>query len=228
MRIQGRGLRNQLTLRDIQGSLYGGIVTGAIVFNGFGLGSPVDFTAKGSWSHLDFKQIMQHTSQEEQELYRGNFSGNMDVSGLWGARRYDTYQGQGSVNLQDGYLFKLPLLGGLSKWLARLYPGLGFSSQTEFNTNFTFKENKIHTEKITIEGRLLSLQGQGTYAFDETLDFLVVARPLGESALADWVRKLAFPISSLLKFRLTGTLEKPEWKPESWPQELLGILNGDI
>ena len=68
----------------------------------------------------------------------------------------------------------------------------------------------------------MAIDASGSYGFDQRLDFNVEAKPLGDSRLAEAFRLLTLPVSSLLKFRLEGTLKEPQWSADNWSKELLG------
>ncbi len=224
-RFKGEAKGPHILLRNVKGLLYGGEFTGQLAFDDIRSKTNISYTLDVMWSNVNFSTVVQNIREIDGDSYRGDFDGQLVLSGRFGEGRGDTIKGRGHAQITDGLLFQIPLFGGLSKLLARLYPRLGFASQTDFKTRFHIKDRKIHVDHFVLEGAFLSVQGSGDYHFNETLDFFIEVLPLGESKLADWIRKLTFPATQLLKFRLGGTLRDPEWRPDNWPQELFDMLD---
>ncbi|MBU1910320.1 MAG: AsmA-like C-terminal region-containing protein, partial [Verrucomicrobia bacterium] len=129
------------------------------------------------------------------------------------------------ITIEDGTLFQIPLMGELSQWLTRLYPGLGFATQTDFRTNYRIKDGAFHTEDAMLEGAMLSLKGKGDYFFDQRLDVVVQVQPMRDGIVAEAVRLATSPLTKLLEFKLAGTLREPKWRPLNLPKEMFLIFD---
>lgn len=211
----------RVKIRELRGTMYDGSFAGELDFDLTEGPTNSDYRITVSWDELDFGGLVTEVRGVDKDQYEGRCSGGITLSGLLGRGRGGTVQGAGTVHISGGRLFRIPLLGGLSKWLSRVYPGWGFSSQTDLKGDFTIRDRKMSTQNLRIDGPLIGIDIVGDYRFNEWLDFKVKAETAGESRLADWVRRLTFPVSHLLKFRLSGTLTDPEWTPENWPAKLL-------
>lgn len=129
------------------------------------------------------------------------------------------------MNIRDGYLFQIPLRWQLSQWLSKLYSGLGFATQTEFDSAFVIRDGHVHSDEARLKGTLVSLRGEGDYYFDERLDLTVQVQLLQKGLVADAVRWVTSPVTKLLEFRLGGTIREPQWRPENLPKELFFIFD---
>ena len=125
-----------------------------------------------------------------------------------------------NVEIRDGRLFSIPLLGGLSQYLARTIPGFGYLSQTELVSRGYIRPNRIYIRDVELQGTVLTVKGRGDYYFDHTLDVDVQVVPMRSGYAASVLRILTFPVSKLLEFTLTGTLEDPSWNPSNLPKQL--------
>ena len=157
--------------------------------------------------------------------YHGRLSGEYEVVGLAGEGRGKTAVGQGHLHIAEGQLFAIPLMGGLSQRLSKIYPGLGFAAQTDFDAPFTIEDGRFHTEEARLEGSVLSLLGRGDYFFDTRLDMDVQVQLLRKGQVVDVLRLATVPLTKLLEFHLFGTIKDPRWHPVNLPKELLLIFD---
>ena len=107
-----------------------------------------------------------------------------------------------------------------SKFMSRLYPGLGYAYQRKFEAPFVIANGKAHTDEAALSGKLLSVSAHGDYNFDTHLDFRVSFHPLEEGMVAEAVRVLTSPASWLFEFHLGGTATNPKWEIINLPKEL--------
>jgi hypothetical protein len=137
--------------------------------------------------------------------------------------------GSGELRVSDGRVFLMPVFGGLSEYLAQIIPGVDFIlRQTDARASFTVADRQIRAQKVSIEGDVLSLSGEGRCGFDQTVDFAVQVRLMKEHTLvAKLLRVVTYPISKLLEFKLEGTLSEPKWYPVSFAKALLQRLRGE-
>jgi len=80
----------------------------------------------------------------------------------------------------------------------------------------------ITTDKVKIEGSVLSLKGRGQCGFDKDVDFHVQVKLMKDNnVVARLVQLVTLPLSKLFEFRLRGSLEDPRWYPENFSTDLL-------
>jgi hypothetical protein len=148
----------------------------------------------------------------------GELTGWARLAGVW--EPWQAVEGRGEVYVHNGSIFQVRLFGGLSRLLSKIYPGLGYLSQTEFHMPFVVGQGRLRSEDISIKGDIISLKGRGEYRFNHELDFQAQAQLLRNGAIAEILRVVTFPVTKLLELKLVGTFEDPRWRPLNLPKEL--------
>lgn len=222
-RVRARGARLEFT--DVRASAWDGTFEGNAVFDRINEPSNIAYIVSGTAQDVDFRQLAQSLGAKESKPYEGRLSGAANVSGILGKGRGDTAVGEGRLVVREGHLFEIPLLGGLSKYVSRIYPKLGFLTQTDFKSSFKIGGREVRSEDAYLEGSIVSVSGRGTYAFDHGLDIDVQVQLLRQGPLASVLRLVTFPVTKLLEFHLGGTLENPKWRPINFPKELFLIFD---
>ncbi len=215
---------DRVEISDIDMNLYGGRVTGAIALAGIGTGGSVRYDVEGAARDMRFGDFIRQLKQTEGEGFEGLVTSSFSLRGIAGEEWREHIEGDGRVRIRDGHVFQIPLLGGLSQILGRIYPGLGFATQTDLRTEYEVGDRRVHMDDIRIEGNILSIRGWGHYHLDDDLNFRVQVEPLRRGFLVDAVRFLTFPVSRILQLRLRGTLEEPRWRIEAIPRELMDLF----
>jgi hypothetical protein len=130
----------------------------------------------------------------------------------------------GSVQVVGGEIMRQPLFGGLSRLLSVIYPGLGFTAQNDLQADFVVRNGKIISKNARLEGSVVSMKAGGYYAFDGKVRFNVEVQLLRKGPLASVLRFVTMPVTKLLVFQLSGTLQDPHWRPVNLPKELFLIF----
>ena len=223
--LEARQLRVEMT--NVAGTAYDGTFTGHALFFPVGDPSNYSYQIQASVTNVDFEKFVKALRRptEEGESYEGRLSTSFAIAGFFGEGRGDTAEGFGEVRVREGHLFQIRLFGGLSRILTKLYPGLGFVKQKDFNATFTIRNRKVHTNDARLEGNILSVKGRGSYAFNEKLDFKVEVQLLRQGPVGNLLRFVTTPVTKLLEFHLTGTLADPHWRPDNLPKELFLIFD---
>ena len=210
---------------NLNGRLYGGEFSGNV---GFVLPSGdetnASYEVNGEVRDIDAASVREVvTKKAAPEGKRGTLSGRATLSGLLGEHTAVTLKGNGSLRVKDSQVFSLPIFGGLSELMRKIVPGLGFVvGQSDFKTEFSIADKKVTTEKVLIEGDVLSLSGKGAYDFDGSVDFDVQLRLLkAHTVVGKLMRVITYPISKLFEFRLRGTLDDPRWYPVNFSSDIL-------
>lgn len=220
-----RALNRRVEITDIRAEAYGGLLTGRMAF--YPLNKPYDlrYDAVGQLADVRFEELMAALIRLEENPYKGRLSADFRLEGRVGEGRGRTALGEGRIRVEDGELFQIPLMGGLSEWLARIYPGLGFASQTDFRAEYLLRDGAFHTEEALLEGSVLSLKAKGDYRLDRSLDMTVQVQPLRDGVVAEAVRLATSPLTKLLEFKLSGTIADPKWRPVNLPKEMFLIFD---
>ena len=186
-----------------------------------------NYAAWFSLADVGFDQMLSLFREREASLIEGKVTGQSKFTGTLKPFQLPGTTGEGAVRISEGTLFRLPILGGLSVLMSKIFPGLGFSAQRDLTASFQLRDEKIYSDDLEISGTAASIQMDGRYHFGQDLDFDVKAKPLGRGMVADVVQLLTLPISKLLEFNLQGTLDNPVWKAKHWPKELTLSLDQD-
>jgi hypothetical protein len=176
---------------------------------------------KGRFDNTDFTAALRAVTDRIEQSHEGRLSGTADLTGFVGVGQGHTATGRGTIHIEDGRLLEIPIFGGFSRHLARIIPGVAFTSQSDFHSVFRIARGRAVTEQAELQGALLTMQARGAYGFDRSLDFVVEAKLLRKGLVAEVVRLLTLPVTKLLEYDLTGTLSAPQWIPRNMPKELL-------
>jgi hypothetical protein len=213
-----------VTMTNITMEVLGGKVVGHIHLEGLG-DPPVAYDLELRIHDLSFADLLRQALQMEKINRTGRLSASIQLSGLAEDDWKDSVTGHGTLRIRKGEIFRIPLLGGLSRLLSKIYEGFGFATQSDVRSTYTIGDRAIRSEEIRIEGNLLSLAGWGTYELDGYLDFRVQVKPLRRGVIVDAVRFVTYPVSRLLQFHLQGTPDEPVWRVENMPSDLFRLFN---
>jgi len=212
-------LTTNLQFNIAQSEMFGGSFTGKI---DIAQTQPTrKYTAQFAVTNAYFGRVLDLISTKENLDLKGRLTGSGRFAGTLRPFELPNTTGSGEVRISEGTLFRLPILGGLSTLLSKVFPGLGYASQRDLTATYELRDEKVYSDDILISGRVASIQMKGRYHVGHNLAFDVKGQPLGRGVVADVVQLITMPISELLEFRLHGTLKDPEWKPKHWPKELM-------
>ncbi|MBA4388561.1 MAG: hypothetical protein C0404_11305 [Verrucomicrobia bacterium] len=219
-----------VNLTNVAGRIYGGAITGnaifdipAATFTNAASSNAIAYSITGGIVDADFGKLAKILKIHEDQGKNSTISANVSIKGLIGDAAGPGATGTGYVRIKDGRVFSMPIFGGLSAFMAKVIPGLDFiMRQTDAKTDFVLSGNRISSDKVMIEGDVLSLTGKGAYATDGKLDFDVQIKLMKEHTLvAKLIRAITYPISKLFEFKLKGTLEEPYWYPVNFSRDVL-------
>ncbi len=234
---------DHVEITDIRGSIYQGRFDARASIDSVVGSTNFSYDLEAEAQDIDFSQVMKALTTDSSarsvlkmaqtggagssELYAGRLEGHIVLEGAMGAAPGQTARGTGWIKISKGRIFQIPLLGGLSDFLARIIPGMNMLlRQTDAEASFFIENDRIHVEDILIEGDVFSLIGKGVYYFDGSLDFTVQVKLLRKHTLAaDVFRFITQPVSKMLEFRLSGTLANPCWRPMHIPKEMFFIFD---
>ena len=175
--------------------------------------SNTTFVAKLVSNQADFSNLM--CIARTNNTFTGKVTGEFLLSGAASGRVLGSLEGEGSANVEDCIIARIPLFAGLTDWLARNIPGVSsVVNQSSARLDFTMVNGVATTENMWVEGNVFSVRCKGTYV-PETDSVSMVARMnvLTEQSLVGWlVQTVTRPLTRiLLEFRLSGTASNPEW-----------------
>jgi hypothetical protein len=193
---------HEIILQNVNGTLSGGAVQGNADIK-FGQAAR-GYTADVEASQVDFASIT--------KLYfnyansQGLLSGTFDFGGPDDDPA--TLTGTGQVSVTDGNVFAIPMLGPFSGILNNIVPGMGYNVAHDGESSFGVEDGVITTHDFLVKGLGFNMIGDGRLFFlDDRLNFNIRLNAQGLPGV------LLFPVSKLLEYAGTGTLEDPIWKP---------------
>jgi hypothetical protein len=193
---------HRIVLKDVTGALCGGTMQGWADIP-FGRDNP-GYTAQVEVKQIDFASITK--LYFNYDTSHGLLDGKFDFGGK-GDDPWTLY-GKGMVGVTEGDVFAIPLLGPFSGILNTIVPGMGYNVAHDGTCAFAVKDGVITTHDFVVKGRGFSMIGDGRLFFlDDRLNFNIRLNAQGLPGV------LLFPVSKLLEYAGTGTLESPNWKP---------------
>jgi hypothetical protein len=142
---------------------------------------------------------------------QGIGSGNFKFTARMGQEQQ--MRGDGSLRVEDGHVFAIPILGPLSEIINKIIPGAGFQTARLATADFSVGDEKINTKNLKVEGAGFSLYGYGDIFFvRDKMDMSVRINARGIPGL------VLFPVSKLFEYVSTGSVSKPVWRPKIIPR----------
>lgn len=140
---------------------------------------------------------------------KGTIAGTVNLSGTSGVM--NSINGHGAATVSDGNLFAIPLLGPLSKMVAKSRPGevdLGANVAREASASLRIEDGIIYSDDFEALTDSFRVRAAGSVSLvDRSVDVEAVVNT--KDALSSAVLT---PVSELLTFSCTGTLDNQEWK----------------
>ena len=193
---------HRIDLTNVSGTLCGGTAQGGADIT-FGPDAP-GYTANIQVEDMDFASITK--LYFDYDTSKGLLNGRFDFGGKGDDPR--TLYGQGDVRVTQGNVFAIPMLGPFSGILNTIVPGMGYNVAHDGTCAFAVRDGEINTKDFLVKGLGFSMIGDGNILFlDDRLNFHIRLNAQGLPGV------LLFPVSKLLEYAGTGTLEKPNWKP---------------
>jgi hypothetical protein len=193
---------HRIVLKDVVGTLCGGTVEGGADIT-FGRNAQ-GYTAKAEVKEMDFASItkLYFNYDGSHGLLNGKFDFGGKSDDPW------TLYGKGSVEVTEGNVFAIPVLGPFSGILNTIVPGMGYNVSHDGTCTFAVRDGVITTHDLLVKGKGFDMIGDGRMFFlDDRLNFAIRLNAQGLPGV------LLFPVSKLLEYAGTGTLEDPSWKP---------------
>jgi hypothetical protein len=158
---------------------------------------------------VNFAQLTKLYFNYEDSLGVG--SGNFKFTARMGQEQQ--MRGDGSLRVEDGHVFAIPILGPLSEIINKIIPGAGFQTARLATADFTVGDERINTKNLKVEGAGFSLYGYGDIFFvKDKMDMSVRINARGIPGL------VLFPVSKLFEYVSTGSVSNPEWRPKIIPR----------
>lgn len=217
-------LNEKLMLTNLQTEFYWGDAGGHAQFD-LTRGRPgTDFSFATTFTHINLPMLMADLYARSNHL-EGWLSGQLVIT-QGNSDDPNSWQGHGRARLRDGLLWEIPVFGVLSKPLDSLVPGLGNSRVTDASARFKIGNGAIRSDDLEMRAPAMRLQYEGQVAWNGSVDARVEAELLRDTWLIGRVVSLAlWPVTKMLEYKITGTLEHPKSEPLHIPKLLLAPLS---
>jgi hypothetical protein len=122
-------------------------------------------------------------------------------------------RGAGTLLVEDGDVFAIPVLGPLSAVLGSILPGTGYQTARKATCDFRVAKGEIRTDNLDVTGQGFSMIGAGSlFYLRDAMDFSVRINAQGVPGV------LLYPVSKLLEYVSDGKLSDPQWRPKALPK----------
>lgn len=208
-------LRNRLTLSNILGTCYDGVVTGKLSTDL----ETGEFTAAAHVSAIDLQQMRQDTEGYRQKALGGRLTVAIpQIRGVFGKR--DTIAGSGELTIWDGTLWNVPLF---LKILSLDVSRWGTSSKFDAGVvRFDIREEKFKIRSAIFRSEEASLVGAGYLDFDWNVNlvFKVETEPLGDFWLFTPINVVINLFSNAFwGVEIKGPFDDPSAGPKLFPKK---------
>lgn len=227
-----QGLGSQLIFTNVSAQLYGGQASGSGEFDILLEDGTAPYRISAAISRLDLEQLLRQISPGDYDRIRGQLSAALNFTADARTGFWKSVRGGGKAEIKDGRLADVPLFGGFSRLTQSAFPGFSLFSLTAFSADYELRDGAVWSENARLGGTLVSARGRGNYSPEKGLDFIVAAEPLRQTGggddersqlqrlAASALREGTAPFFRLLEFRLTGPLDKPDWRFSNLPKDV--------
>jgi uncharacterized protein involved in outer membrane biogenesis len=176
------------------------------------------YSTKFVLEKVDLAKLKKDTGFKDKEL-----TGLLNIKGeLQGSMaNFDTLKGSGYLTVKEGKIWEINLFKGLGELLfLPIYQRIVFS---EIDADFFIQDKKVTFANSFLGGKMMELATNGFIGFDGAVDLDMHAK-VSKSLLEDSVdlRKFGSMIfGNLLNIKISGTLQKPQYKVLPIPKALL-------
>ncbi len=193
---------HRLQIQNLHGDLFGGGWRGEadIPINRPG----IDYSGQVETDGADVEPLTKLFFNYDES--KGKLAGKY----TWTCRGDDltTLNGSGTVKVDRGNVFSIPVLGPLSETLSKAAPGLGYNRAEMASGTFTTKDNRMETKDFVVRGKGFSMIGRGWIGYvEDKMDFRIRINAQGLPGV------VLYPVSKLFEYRTDGPLAKPVWRP---------------
>ena len=129
---------------------------------------------------------------------------------------YEVLNGSGHVEIRNGQLMRMKGFQGLLKAMPSIVPAISwFTDTTQASCDYTIENGVLKSDNAYIEGSTFSIKMFGQLdTVTQKLDYTVRVQFTKKDSIAGkLLHPLMWPFTKLLlEFRLTGTVDDPEWE----------------
>jgi len=210
---------DNLTITNLSAPFYDGHLLWQGEF-AFLPGGAADFGFKAAVSGADLKLMMADLLPGQTHL-EGRLGGNLVISSA-NSDDWKSWNGSGNAELQNGFLWNIPIFGVFSPLVATISPAIGKNTISSGMGTFTIERSVIHTKDMEVRSPAMRLRYSGTVDFDGNVEARTEAQLLRDAWVFGRFFSLAlWPLTKALEYKVTGTLTSPKTEPLHIPKAIL-------
>lgn len=172
-----------------------------------------DVRVKWAADALRLEELSAALKPESAGRYRGALSSTGSLTAD-SANWQDTVEGQGSLEVKQGKLLRLPVVGELIQLVDNRILSLALNDDDHAIARFELRPGRFECKHVEVGSALLALRGHGAVGFDRSLNLDVRVDALPR------LTKLLGPIGGLLRdvgdrvvlYEVTGTIDAPRFE----------------
>lgn len=171
---------------------------------------------------VDLAQLRKERKLKQEHL-AGSFSASAELTGTMSD--WENLTGEGLLEIVDGYLWQWHILEGIAA--AILIPEFKNVVFTEARGGFTIRGRRLYSTNAQLRSDTVTLDGKGWIDANKNLDFNIIPS-FSELAILKSGSFKKGPTAFLtqtdgyLSIRLTGTLDFPRYKVDTFPLKVIG------
>ncbi|MFK5923578.1 MAG: AsmA-like C-terminal region-containing protein [Verrucomicrobiota bacterium] len=173
------------------------------------------YAASVELNHVDFRELTRLYSNYESTT--GDLHVQAELQGIHGD--LNTMSGSGSVNLHNGDLFAVPMLGPFSKIMTDIMPKAkpGYSVVKEASAVFTLEDGIVRTENLEALGSTFKFKSDGSIRLSDKKINMDASFDIRGTAgiLLSPVSKV---VSKIFQYHAEGTMSDPQWEAKYIPR----------
>jgi hypothetical protein len=221
-RLQLRG--ETLSISNLHAAFCGGSLAGDLFFDWSDAEGDTDYRLGLSVTNVSLKEFLSDVWPKTNRL-EGRVSGRGEITSASTADPR-SIRGQGTISMQDGYLWGLPIFGLFSPIFDVVSPGLGETRFTSGSASFRLADGNVDTRDFEMRSMAMRLRYRGIVSYQGNLDATMEAALFRDAPLIGRLLSFAFmPVTKLLEYRIEGTLADPKPEPRYVPRILMNLLS---
>jgi hypothetical protein len=207
-------------------NLHSGFYNGALFWQGdfdFSADPGTDYRFYADFDHVDLRGLLSDLGEAVIRV-DGHLDGQLVISSA-NTQDLGTWQGDGHLRLQDGFLWDIPIFGFFSPVLDAIVPGLGNSPVSAGKATFDIRDGVLRTSDLELLSPALRLRYYGAVDYQGRVDARMQAEILRDAwGVGPVLSFLLRPISKAFEYKITGTFQQPKSEPVHIPRFLLWPL----
>jgi hypothetical protein len=167
---------------------------------------------------INLRELIKDTKDKDKKI-KGMFASRAVLNGY--LNKKDSLQGNGWLQVSDGYLWEFPVLHGIMDIILMVPPEN--IVLTDAFGNFTIGNKRVYTKDFKMLSKAASLLWVGSIGFDSTLDFNITGR-FAENVIKRTTEpgRIASAIlhqagNLIMEVKLSGTLKEPIYQIVPFP-----------